>query len=111
MNKYVLLKIVSILIAAFSQLMLKVSASKKHENGLKEYLNIYVIFSYGISAIGTVLSTYSLKGISITLSSIIEALNYAIIPIISYLFLKERINKTQLLGMIMIVIGAFVFNI
>lgn len=111
MNKYVLLKICAILIAVFAQILLKISANKKYDNKIKEYLNPYVIFAYGFSAIGTLLSSFSLRGISISFSAIIESLNYILIPIFSLILLKESINRKQLIGMLIIVLGIFIFNI
>lgn len=111
MNKYVLLKILSVLIAAFSQLLLKKSANKKYDSVIKEYLNFLVIFGYGMFFISSILSVISLRGISISLSSIIESLSYIIVPILSYYVLKEKINKKQLLGMVIIIVGIIIFNL
>ena len=111
MNKFALLKIASTLIAAFSQILLKKSANKKYDSKLKEYLNVLVIVGYGLFFISSLLSVISLKGITVSYSSIIESLSYIMVPLLSYLFLKERINNTQFLGMIIIIIGTIVFNI
>ena len=111
MNRYVFLKVFSVLIAVFSQILLKKSANKKYDSVIKEYLNLFVIIGYGLFFISSILSVISLRGISISLSSIIEALSYILIPIVSYLILKEKINRKQLLGMIIIIIGIIIFNI
>lgn len=43
---FYILMIISALITAFSQVILKKSANKKHKNIIFEYLNPYVLFSY-----------------------------------------------------------------
>ena len=48
MNKYALVKIVSVVVSALSQLLLKKSANKEHGSILKEYLNPSIILSYAI---------------------------------------------------------------
>ena len=111
MNKYVLLKIISVLIAVISQILLKKSANEHYDNKLREYLNEFVIVGYGLFFLSSIISVISLKGIAISYSSIIESLSYILIPISSYIFLKEKINKKQLIGMVIIIVGVLIFNL
>lgn len=111
MNKFILLKIISVLIAVCSQILLKISANKEYDTKIQEYLNVFVIVGYGMFFVSSIISVISLKGISISLSSIVESLSYILIPIASHFFLKEKINKKQLLGMIIIIVGVIVFNV
>lgn len=111
MNKYLLLKITSVLIAALSQVLLKQEANKTHNNLIKEYLNFNVIVAYLIFALSTVLSIFSLKGITIGYSMIIEALNFILVPLLGYCLFKENINQKQIIGIALIVIGMIIYNI
>lgn len=111
MNKYLLLKIASVLIAALSQVLLKKEASKSHKSIIREYLNFNVIVAYIIFALSTILSILSLKGITIGYSMIIEALNFILVPLLGYCLFKENINKKQVLGIALIVIGMIIYNI
>lgn len=111
MDKYLLIKIVAVLIAAYSQILLKKSADMKHNSLIQEYLNPRVVIAYVIFAISVLLSIISLRGISIGFSAIVESLNYVLIPILGYLFFKERMNNRQILGIALIVIGIIVYNI
>lgn len=111
MNKFLIFKIVSVLIAAYSQVLLKKSANMNHDSFIKEYLNPRVIIAYVIFAISVLLSIVSLRGISIGFSAIIESLNYILVPILGYLFFKERMNKKQVLGIGLIVIGIIIYSI
>lgn len=110
MNKYVLLKIGSVLVAAISQILLKKSANIKYDSRIKEYLNAFVIIGYGMFFISSIMSVISLRGMSISYSSIIESLSYIVVPILSYFLLKEKLNRKQVIGMIIIVVGIIVFN-
>lgn len=111
MNKYLLLKLISVLIASISQILLKKSANKTYNNKIKEYLNVLVTLGYTLFVISSLLSVISLQGITISYSSIVESLNYIIVPGMSYLLLKEKINKKQIIGMILIIIGLLIFNV
>ena len=111
MNRYVLIRILSIVLAVISQLLLKISANIKYKSVIKEYLNSYVIIGYGLLFVSMVLSVISLKGMTISYASIIESFSYILIPISSYLYLKEVINKKQIIGMIIIVLGIIIYNI
>lgn len=111
MNKFFLVKILGTSIAAVSQIFLKISANKEYKNKLLVMFNPTVIISYGVFALTMVMGIYSLKGISISLSNVIESFNYILVPVLSYFFLKEKINRTQLLGIIIIIIGVAVFMI
>ncbi len=111
MIKYVIMKVLGVAVAATSQILLKKSAGMEHKSRIYEYLNIYVIFGYGLLVLSTLFSIFALKGITLALSMVIESLNYILIPIASKLFLNEKMNQKQYIGMMVIVVGAIVFNI
>ena len=109
MNKYFLLKVLSVFIATVSQILLKKSANKEYNSRIKEYFNIFVIIGYGLFFCSSVLTIFSLKGITIAHSTILESLSYILVPTLSYLLLHERINSKQFIGMIIIVIGIIIY--
>lgn len=111
MNKYLLLKLISVLIASISQILLKKSANKTYNNKINEYLNVLVVIGYVLFVISSIMSVVSLKGITISYSSIIESLSYILVPILSYLILKEKFNNKQVVGIIVIIIGIIIYNL
>ncbi len=111
MNKYLIVKVAGVLIAAFSQLLLKKSAMKHYDSWIREYLNVYVIGAYGMFFISTFMGVYALKGISISFSTIVESLSYILIPVLTFLFYKEKISLRCLIGIVIIIIGIIVYNI
>ena len=48
MNVYLLILILSVVVASFAQILLKKSAAKTYSSPIKEYLNVYVICGYGM---------------------------------------------------------------
>ncbi len=111
MNKYALVKIMSVVVSALSQLLLKKSANKEHGSILKEYLNPSVILSYAIFFGAMILGTYSLKGISLSYNAALESMSYLLVPIFSFLFLKEKISGRQLLGILLIFAGIMIYSL
>lgn len=108
MNKflYVLLYLFSILIASYSQILLKKGASKKNI-----YLNAYTIIGYCIMLISTFCTLIAYKGIALSLGQLLQSLSFVFVTFLSYFILKEKITKKQIIGIIIILSGIFVFNI
>ena len=109
-NTYAVVKIISVVIAALSQVLLKISANKKYDNRIKEYLNPLVIIAYGIFGLSMLMGVYSLKGITISLSYVLESLSYILIPILGFMFFKEKLNKMQFIGTLIIIVGVLLYN-
>ena len=109
--KYVLIFLLSVFIASVSQILLKKSANKNHTNEWREYLNKYVITAYFIFFISTILTIIAYKGVELKYGQIIESVGYIFVLIMSKMFLDEKITKNKLLGIFLIIVGIFVFNV
>lgn len=103
--------IISALISSVSQVMLKKSAQKTYESRLKEYLNPFVIVAYALFFGCTLISMYALKVVPLSMAPILEATGYIFVSILSFIFLKERMTKRQLLGMGLIILGIIVYSV
>lgn len=110
-DKYNLIFVFSVFLASFAQILLKMSANRKYSNKVGEYFNLYVIISYSILFISTILTIIAFKKVSLHNGSIIEAVGYIFILILGRLFLKEQITRNKLLGNILIGIGIIIFNL
>jgi len=109
MNKYIIIFIVSVFFASISQIMLKKSANIQRKNKMSEYLNFYVIGSYSLLLLSTILTLLAYKEINLSLGYILESLGYIIIPLLSYIVLKEKLKKNHILGILLIIIGISIF--
>ena len=105
------LTILGVLLATVSQLLLKSSANKKYDNKLKEYLNLRVVSAYGLFALSAALTMYVLRYLDLSVVSILQSMGYVFVPLASYFILKERISKLQIIGILVILAGIFVFNL
>lgn len=103
--------IISTLISAFSQILLKKSAQKTYPSKIKEYLNPLVIIGYGLFFCCTLITLYALKVVPLSMAPILEASGYIFVAILSYIFFKEKLTKKQLLGMILIIGGIVIYTL
>ncbi len=108
---YSLIMVFGSLIASISQIMLKKSAQKQYPSKLKEYLNPLVIIAYILFFGTTFISMYALKVVPLSMSPILEASGYIFVAILSFILLKEKMTKKQLLGMALILTGIVVYSL
>lgn len=109
MSKYGLMLLLSVLVASFSQILLKKSALKTYDSFIREYLNVYVIAGYGLLVLSTLLTIYGFSGLDYKNGPIIESLGYLFVMILGWLFLGERITKKKMLGNLCIILGIVIF--
>lgn len=108
---YILIFLVSVLVSSISQIMLKKSAEKQYKDMIHEYMNVRVIVAYSMFFISTLLTMYAYKGVPLTLGTLLEAVGYIYIPILSYIFLKEKITLNKIIGSVFIIVGIIVYVI
>lgn len=109
LTKYTIIFIFSLLIASFSQVLLKISANNKHESIIYEYLNCYVIFGYTLFLGCLVLNSFAYKGIQLKHGAALESFGYIFILILDRLVFKHKITKNKIIGSIIIMFGLLVF--
>jgi len=114
MNNVLLFSIVMVIavfVSSCSQILLKRAADKKYNSKLAEYLNWHVIFAYGLFGLAALTNMYVLRHIPLSLAPILESTGYIFIVILGLLFLREKLNKKQIIGMLLIVTGIIIFSI
>ena len=103
--------LVSVLISAVSQIMLKKAADRKYENRLREYLNPLVIAAYGLFFISTILTMLALRYVPLSLQPILESAGYIYVSVMGYFLLKVRFSRGKLLGLALILLGRFIYSV
>lgn len=114
MNKifiYAIIYIAGVWISAFAQVLLKKSADTKKDNIIKEYLNVNTICSYAIFFIATLCSVFAYKYLPLSYGPILGTLEYIFVAVLSYIFLKEKINRKKLVGLLIVLAGVFIYSI
>lgn len=107
---YKLLVIVSVLVAAGAQMLLKQGAKKEYASFVRQYLNPWVIGGYGIMGLSLLLNIFCLShGVQVKEVSIIESLSYLFVPLLSWLCFKEKITWRKAGAIAVIMAGVVVF--
>ena len=107
---FYLLVIVSVLSAAGAQMLLKHGAKKEYSSFLRQYLNPWVIGGYGIMGCALLLNIFCLShGVQVKEVSTIESLSYLFVPLLSWLFFKEKITWRKAGAIAVIMAGVVVF--
>lgn len=111
MLKFILVFLVSVLISSISQIILKKSAVRKYDSVIKEYLNVRVICAYAMFFLSTLLTMYAYTGVPLTLGTLLESAGYIYIPLLSLIFLKEKITPRMVVGSLFIICGIIIYNL
>ncbi len=109
MNGYYALGILSVVIASCSQILLKKGAMKQYDSFIREYLNLYVISGYLFMFGSVFLTMIVYRGMNFMNVPVLEAIGYVLVPVLSYLFFKEKLTKKKMVGIACILAGIFVY--
>ncbi len=109
MNGYYALGILSVVIASFSQILLKKGAMKQYGSFIREYLNPYVMTGYAFMFGSVFLTMIVYRGMDFMNVPVLEAIGYVLVPLLSYLFFKESLSRKKVLGIACILAGIFVY--
>lgn len=103
--------VLSALLAAYSQVLLKRSAGEKYGHWIREYLNIKVFIGYALLASTIFLNIYAYRGVDYKLGPILACLSYVFVLIFSTIIFKEKITRNKLIGTALILSGIVVFSL
>ncbi len=110
-GKYAVLFVFNVLLASCAQVILKISANKKHSTKINEYLNPYVIGAYLIFVINTLVSIYCYRYLELKQGGILQMFGYVFVLIFDRVFFKGEITHKKILGVVMIITGIIVFYV
>ncbi|MDD2972475.1 MAG: multidrug ABC transporter [Lachnospiraceae bacterium] len=102
--------LISVLVASFSQILLKKSALKKHASFIREYLNPLVIIGYGMLFVSMIMTTFAYGGVEFKIVPVMESIGYIVVMILSLLFFREKITRQKAIGTLLILAGVIIFN-
>ena len=108
-NGFLLLALLSVVIASFSQVMLKLGAGKTYSSKIREYLNVYVITGYGMLFVSMVITIVAYSHLSYLSVPVVEAVGYVLVPVLSYFIFREKLTKRKILGILFILAGIVIY--
>lgn len=102
--------IIQVFISSVAQILLKKSAMKEYKNHLQEYFNPLVIIGYSLFLLCTVGSLVCYRFIPLSYGTVLETVGYIFVPILSFIFLKEKLTIRQVAGIAIIITGILLFT-
>lgn len=108
-NKAYLIIVGTAFASAVSQILLNYSNKKTYKKRIYEYLNPYVILSYLILFIVLALNVYTMRFVGLKEAHAVAASTYAFVLILGRIFLKEKLTKNKILGVLSISLGILIF--
>jgi len=109
MNIYYLIAACGVIVASFSQVLLKVGANRPHISFIRDYLNVPVIVGYVMMALSVVCSMIAYRGVNYMSVPVIESIGFILVPVLGYFFFKEKFTKNKVVGIIFIMAGIAVY--
>ncbi len=97
------------LLASVSQVLLKKSAQKEYSSRIREYLNVLVIGGYALLVLSMVIGILCYKHLGYMGTVVMEPIAYILVMILSRIIFAEKITRTKLIGMGLIIVGIVVF--
>lgn len=111
MFPFMLLMFIATFFTAISQVLLKKSAGRTYKNVIFEYLNWRVITAYGIAFTVLFVNTYAYTRVDMKYGAVIDTFSYVFVMLLSWLILKEKFTKGQLIGNLMIIAGVMIYTL
>ena len=91
-------------------MLLKHGARQQYDTWWRQYANGWVIVGYVIMMSAMLMNIYAMsKGVRMQEVSIIEAMSYMFVPVLSFLCFKEKLTWSKIGAIGIIIIGVIVF--
>lgn len=110
-NWYFFIFISGVIIASFSQVLLKISSGKQHRSKIREFINVYVISAYFLLFCSMIIAIIAYRSVHLKTGAVIESTGYVFVALFSRFMLHEKINRTKAAGIFLIVAGFIIFNL
>ena len=113
MEKYSwLIALLGVFISSCAQLLMKASAVKKKQSSiLEKFLNIRIMTAYSMMMLSSLISVLCLRYLQLKYVPMIEATGFLWVPLLSFLILREKPTRYNVIGGIIIVSGVILFTI
>ena len=107
---FYILVIFNIFVAGVAQMLLKKSAAIKHSSFLREYINPWVLGGYSLMMFSLISNIFAMShGVLLKELGTLEALGYLFVPLLSYIFFKEKLNQQKIFAIFLVLAGVVIF--
>ena len=107
----VLLMLLSVTIAGFSQVILKKAAGRTYLTPVRQYLNVPVVSAYGLFVLSTVFSAAAYRTLPLSATPVFNALSQLIVAALAFLFFREKPSPRRAAGLAVVIAGIVLFSL
>ena len=105
--------IIFIVLTITSQVILKTESIKRSEASTKNYLkfmllNPKIMLAYSISMLNILIWIFALTKLSLLTAFMFTSVTYVLMLLVDFIFFKEQINYTRLIGGFSITVGLII---
>lgn len=99
-----------VFIGGISQVLLKLSAVKKHCNRVAEYINPLVMGAYALFIASTLLSTLAYRVVPLSMGPILDATGYIYVTVFGVFIFHERLDRRKVIALGLILTGIVIYS-
>ena len=107
----VLVALFGVFISSISQVMLKMSAMKKHDSALSVYLNPLVIGAYALFVGATLCSVIAFRNIPLSMGPVLDATGYIYVVLFGITIFHEKMGPKKIVALVLIIVGILVYSL
>ena len=106
---FALLFVLCVFVSSCTQIALKRFATQQQFSGFRIYFNRTVILSNLVFVGVTLITVILYKYIQLSTATLLNSTSYIYVLILNAIFLKEKIGKRKIIGIVFILIGVSVY--
>ncbi len=95
--------------AGFGQVALKKAAMELGRSLLGQYANGNVLLGYALMICSMGMISVAYRGVSLKVAPALDSLGFVIVPMLSWLFLGEKVTLVKGAGFLLIICGVLIF--
>ena len=105
-----LLTLLIVLFTSIAHVLLKQGSVDALKKQTRLYLHPYSLVAYVIFAAVAYLSIDAMKVLDLKVFYALNSLTYMVIPVLSFLFIRESVTRNKAIGILLISLGVIIFN-
>ena len=109
MNKFHILFLFAVAVASLGQISLKKATFDDEHSLLRQYANPHVVLGYSLMLLSMGMASIAYREVSLRIAQALDSLGFALIPILSHFFFKEKLSALKIVGFFLIASGVLIF--
>lgn len=108
-NKLHILFLFAVAVASLGQISLKKATLDDEHSLLRQYANPHVVLGYSLMLLSMGMASIAYREVSLRIAQALDSLGFALVPILSHFFFKEKLSTLKIVGFFLIASGVLIF--